>query len=104
MERANFSAKDKTLELRFIGKTETEQAPRVALYAIEKGVIRKVESIEGNKISLAELARNVKEGTYGFGIITQYRASDTAAVALEKVSCLDMAAIPKLAERIELLK
>lgn len=67
MERANFSPKDKTLELRFIGRTETEQTPKVALYAIEKGVIRKVESIEGNKISLAELSRNVKEGTYGFG-------------------------------------
>jgi hypothetical protein len=67
MERANFSPKDKTLELRFIGRTEAEQTPKVALYAIEKGVIRKVESIEGNKISLAELSRNVKEGTYGFG-------------------------------------
>lgn len=67
MKRADFTEKDKTLELRFIGRTEAEQTPKVALYAIEKGAIRKVESIEGNKISLAELSRNVKEGAYGFG-------------------------------------
>ncbi len=67
MERANSSAKDKILELRFIDKTDTEQAPKVALYIVEKGTVRKVETIEGNRISLAELSRNVKEGTYGFG-------------------------------------
>ena len=67
MERANFPAKDKTLELRFIGRAGTEQTPKIALYAVEKGVIRKVSSV-GDGTSLAELSRNIKqEGTYAFG-------------------------------------
>lgn len=61
------SSADRTLELRFLGATEKDQAPKVALFAIEKGTIRKVESIQGNRIQLSELARNIKEGSYGFG-------------------------------------
>ncbi len=64
----NNSNNDKILELRFLGITEKDQAPRVALFAVEKGVIRKVGPIQGNKVQLSELARNIKEGSgYGFG-------------------------------------
>jgi hypothetical protein len=69
MERAGFNAnRDRSLEIKFLGSTEKDQQPKVALYSIEKGAVRKVKSIEGNKIMLSELARHVKEGaTMGFG-------------------------------------
>jgi hypothetical protein len=68
MESAGFNARDRTLEIKFLGSTATDQQPKVALYSIEKGVIRKVRSIEGNRISLADLSGSIKEGvSYGFG-------------------------------------
>jgi hypothetical protein len=69
MERAGFNAnKDRSLEIKFLGSTEKDQQPKVALYSIEKGAtIRKVKSIEGNKVMLSELVRLVKEGAMAFG-------------------------------------
>ena len=68
MERAGFNAnRDRSLEIKFLGGTEKDQQPKVALYSVEKGVVRKVKSIEGNKIMLSELVRYVKEGTMAFG-------------------------------------
>jgi hypothetical protein len=55
------------------------------------------------KCSFSIELRVYPKHTNGFGIILGYGASDTAAVALEKVPCLELA-IPKVAERIELPK
>src|SRR5690606_2760004 len=72
MERRSDNNQDKILQLRFLGSTAQDSQPKVALFSIDtKGGItsvRKLQSLEGNKISLSELARNVKEGvSYGFG-------------------------------------
>ncbi|HEX6067886.1 MAG TPA: hypothetical protein VFZ05_03715, partial [Nitrososphaera sp.] len=56
------------------------------------------------KCSFSIELRVYPKHTNGFGIIHGYGDSDTAAVALEKVPCLDLATIPRLAEKIELLK
>lgn len=72
MERAGINPNtnrggDRPLEIKFLGSTEKDQQPRVALYSLEKGAIRKIRSIEGNRIMLSELVRLVKEGAAGFG-------------------------------------
>ena len=70
MERSGSNAmKDRTLEIKFLGSTEADQRPKVALYTIEQGGnIRKIKSIEGGKINLSDLSGSVKEGaSYGFG-------------------------------------
>nr|WP_294807557.1 hypothetical protein [uncultured Nitrososphaera sp.] len=48
-----------------------------------------------SKCSFAIELRAYSKHTNGFGIITGYGASDTAAVALEQVPCVDLATIPK---------
>ncbi|MEP0826881.1 MAG: hypothetical protein HRF40_15535, partial [Nitrososphaera sp.] len=72
MERRSDSNQDKVLQLQFLGSTAQDSQPKVALFAVDtKGgitTIKKLQSLEGNKISLSELTRNVKEGvSYGFG-------------------------------------
>lgn len=68
MERSGSNAKDRTLEIKFLGSTAADSQPKVALYAIEAGAIRKIKPIEGNRINLAALSASIKEGaSYGFG-------------------------------------
>ncbi len=56
------------------------------------------------KCAFAVELRVYPKHTNGFGIIQEYRALDTAAVALEKVSCLDLAmSVPRVGEKVELL-
>jgi hypothetical protein len=54
------------------------------------------------KCSFAIELRVYPKHTNGFGIITGYGASDTAAVALEQVPCVDLGSIPRAVEKIEL--
>ena len=59
--------KKETLRINFMGK-KNEESPKVAIYRIERGNIRKIDSVNEDKIGLEELERRLEEkGDYGVG-------------------------------------